>query len=79
MLQDKGVAIVRRHTGGGCVYHDLGNLNFTFVLKKSQFLREKNTDIIVRAINSFGLTSEASGRNDIVVKRGPESLKVRFE
>ncbi len=64
-----GIRVVRRSTGGGAVYHDLGNLNYSFItdvenagmITKSQF-----TDPIISALRSLGIDAEASGRNDIL-------------
>jgi lipoate-protein ligase A len=63
------INIVRRRTGGGAVYHDLGNLNFSFITDArdaSRLTMERFTLPIVRALSSMGLKAEASGRNDIL-------------
>ena len=61
-----GIRVVRRNTGGGAVYHDLGNLNYSFITdagaSKATF-----TDPVIRALHSLGLDAEVSGRNDILV------------
>ena len=61
-----GIRVVRRNTGGGTVYHDLGNLNYSFITdagaSKAAF-----TDPVIRALRSLGLDAEVSGRNDILV------------
>lgn len=61
------VKLARRQSGGGAVYHDLGNTNFTFMSSRQNYSKERNTDIIVRALERFGITAKASGRNDITV------------
>lgn len=63
------IHVVRRTTGGGAVYHDLGNLNYSFITDEgSDALRlERFTAPIVAALRGLGLTAEASGRNDILV------------
>jgi lipoate-protein ligase A len=66
MKQD-GVHLARRTTGGGAVFHDLGNTNFTFLSPKDQYLRENNIQIILNALKAFGIQAEASGRNDLLV------------
>ncbi len=61
---------VRRITGGGAVYHDLGNLNFTFINKgtgKKEIDFRKFTIPIVKALACFGIKAELSGCNDITI------------
>lgn len=68
-LESKGIALARRVTGGGAVYHDLQNLNYTIVGKS----RDLNADypdylhFVVNALRVLGVPAELSGRNDIMV------------
>lgn len=57
--------IARRRTGGGAVYHDLGNLNFSFIADKNIYNVNRQMTVIQRALLDFGLETEVSGRNDI--------------
>lgn len=65
MLLDEGGHLMRRGTGGGAVYHDLGNINFSFVADKSLYDVKKQLSVIQDALLSYGLTTEISGRNDL--------------
>lgn len=61
-----GIHVVRRNTGGGAVYHDLGNLNYSFITDEGAS-RNAFTQPVVRALCDLGMDAEASGRNDILV------------
>lgn len=64
------IRVVRRNTGGGAVYHDLGNLNYSFLTDASDPQDRAAaifTTPVVEALRSLGLDAEASGRNDILV------------
>lgn len=67
-LSSDGGKLVRRLSGGGAVYHDLGNLNFTFLVTKKNYDVQKQLQVIIKAINSLGIPALASGRNDITVE-----------
>ncbi|MEN0059299.1 MAG: lipoate--protein ligase [Bdellovibrio sp.] len=66
MKEDK-VHLARRTTGGGAVFHDLGNTNFTFLSPRESYKRENNVEIILNALKKFGIEGEASGRNDLLI------------
>ena len=64
------IHVVRRLSGGGAVYHDHGNLNFSFITpyRKDEFQNfKKFTEPVVRALQNMGVQAELSGRNDILV------------
>lgn len=64
------INVVRRTTGGGAVYHDLGNLNYSFITGAGDAERltmERFTRPVVEALRGLGLQAEASGRNDVLV------------
>ncbi|RSL31656.1 lipoate--protein ligase [Salibacterium salarium] len=69
-VDQHGIHVVRRLSGGGAVYHDLGNLNFSFLTKDdgdSFHNFKKFTQPVVDALNSMGVPAEMSGRNDLQV------------
>lgn len=67
-LEADGGYLMRRKTGGGAVYHDDGNLNFSFVIPKKMYDQTRQFSVIQRAVESFGLHTELSGRNDILAE-----------
>lgn len=66
-FKDDSGTLARRMTGGGAVYQDMGNLNFTLVLAKSEIDLEKQLSVIIGALASLGIKAEFSGRNDILI------------
>ncbi|ASV66322.1 lipoate--protein ligase [Cytobacillus sp. FSL W7-1323] len=69
-VEKNGLHVVRRLSGGGAVYHDLGNLNFSFITKDDgesfhNFL--KFTEPVITALKKLGVNAELSGRNDLTV------------
>lgn len=65
-----GIAVVRRLSGGGAVFHDLGNVNFTFITAGDTIDFAAFTAPILRALASFGVEASLGGRNDIVTAQG---------
>jgi lipoate-protein ligase A len=72
---NNNIEIIRRMSGGGAVYHDLGNLNFSFHKTVDDTAKVRYSDFcvpVVETLHSFGVPAEINSRNDIVV----EGMKV---
>ena len=67
-MEADGVQLVRRITGGGAVYHDEGNLNFSFITGKDRYDVKKQLELILNAVRSFGIDCDFSGRNDLLAE-----------
>ena len=66
LLQKEGGLLARRLSGGGAVFHDLGNLNFTFLCSTENLDIAKHMEVIREACRLAGIETELSGRNDIL-------------
>ena len=67
-LKQAGGKLARRLSGGGAVFHDLGNLNFTFVVGKEDYHIPRQLEVILRALRRLGIPAEKSGRNDLLAE-----------
>lgn len=70
LLEEDGGKLARRLSGGGAVFHDLGNLNFTFLCSTENYDLTKNLQVIQEACSMAGIHTEVSGRNDILADGG---------
>ncbi len=66
LLEEEGGHLARRLSGGGAVFHDLGNLNFTFLVPTAEYDLAKQQRVLLAACQSFGIPAELSGRNDLL-------------
>lgn len=69
-VKERGIHVVRRLSGGGAVYHDLGNLNFTFIADAGD-VSKLNFNIfcepVIRTLAKIGVVAEVNGRNDMTI------------
>lgn len=66
LLREEGGHLARRLSGGGAVFHDLGNLNFTFICATKNLDIGKHMEVIQCACALAGIETELSGRNDVL-------------
>ncbi|CEQ39110.1 SPOSA6832_00596 [Sporobolomyces salmonicolor] len=79
-LQQLGIPFVRRKSGGGTVYHDLGNTNYCVFVPRLEFERKTNAELVVAALNKLEIPAYVNDRNDICVdsfKMSPPSAASR--
>lgn len=66
-IEKDGIRLARRNSGGGAVFHDLGNTCFTFMSTQKEYNKNLSTNIILNGLNQLGIKAIISGRNDLVI------------
>lgn len=74
-LQNNGIELVRRYSGGGAVYHDLGNTNYSYMMPREDFDRDTTAKTIVSGLQALGLDVALNARHDITIKEGDRYKK----
>lgn len=67
LMEEDNIRLARRITGGGAVFHDIGNLNFSFILNRDIYDVGRQCNVIINALKSLGINAVKSGRNDMTV------------
>lgn len=70
-LNRKEVSLVRRRSGGGTVFHDEGNVNYSVICPTADFNRDKHAEMVVRAIRQHNDRARVNERHDIVLDQAP--------
>lgn len=68
LLEKEGGKLARRISGGGAVFHDTGNLNFSFLVDREMYDLSRQLEVILGAIRSLGIEAEFQGRNDLLAQ-----------
>jgi len=66
-MEKNDIPLVRRRSGGGTVYHDMGNSIYTIFMPRAAFSRDANAELVARALNQLDIPADVNTRHDIVV------------
>ncbi len=67
LLEREGGKLARRISGGGAVFHDLGNLNFSFLVDREKYDVQNQLEVILTAVRKLGIDAQFTGRNDLTI------------
>jgi lipoate-protein ligase A len=68
LLRQHNIPLIRRKSGGGTVFHDIGNTNYTVFMPRSEFSRTKHLHMIVKALEMLDIPADVNARHDIIVR-----------
>ncbi|GAA5858404.1 hypothetical protein JCM5353_003957 [Sporobolomyces roseus] len=77
-LKELGIPFVRRKSGGGTVYHDLGNTNYCVFVTRNEFNRTTNAELVSKALQNLSIPAYVNDRNDICVDQFKMSLAFKL-
>ena len=69
-IEQHNIPIIRRRSGGGTVFHDHGNVNFSVIYPPSEFTRDKYAELVTRALRPYQPKARVNERHDIVIDQG---------
>lgn len=78
-LRKLGIPVVRRLSGGGTVYHDLGNINYTYIIRQEELVDyDRCLRPVIDALNAIGVPARKNRTCDIAIgsKKSPEAPSV---
>lgn len=75
-MERDGIKLARRSSGGGAVFHDLGNTCFTFISTQENYDKYVSSNIVLNGLRHIGIKAIISGRNDIVIHTANGERKI---
>jgi lipoate-protein ligase A len=71
------IPLIRRRSGGGTVFHDMGNTNFSIILPRLLFTRAHGAELVAKAVRGLGVEGcTVNSRNDVIIRDGEKELKI---
>lgn len=67
LMRDEGVPLARRISGGGTVYHDAGNLNYSVIVDRTKYREDQAFEMVLQALKTFGIDAERTGKSNLSV------------
>jgi lipoate-protein ligase A len=67
LMRDEGVPLARRISGGGTVYHDAGNLNYSVIVDRTKYREDQAYEMVLQALKTFGVDAEKTGKSNLSV------------
>lgn len=74
LCRDNFVNIIRRKSGGGTVFHDFGNLNYSVLMNREEFSHTENASIMIQALRNLGVHARLNQRHDIVLAQSQRKI-----